>query len=164
LGTPCSQMTYFMYISTIFVSLCVVFIGIKCVVLVNLSTTIVMESCCFIVMGILEIKYSVNNSHFHYEMVNGCNNPTGVYAWFHHLLSSFWAKHIISSQLQWISDILGVQHMESCAFFLSTILFSSWEFNTYTLPRYMRTPSSLNLKYLNFYCNSPCCNAPLIFK
>jgi hypothetical protein len=40
-------------------------------------------------MGILEIKYSVNNSHFHYEMVNGCNNPTGVYAWFHHLLSSF---------------------------------------------------------------------------
>jgi hypothetical protein len=67
----------FHLIFAIFSTLCVVFTGIKCSSLVNLSTTTMMESCCFTVMGSVVIKSVVTASHFHYGMGNDYNRPVG---------------------------------------------------------------------------------------
>lgn len=62
-----------------FVALKVDFTSIKCVDFVSLSTTNIIESCCFLLLGSPMIKYREIISHFHSRMGRGYSNPTGCW-------------------------------------------------------------------------------------
>jgi hypothetical protein len=91
LAIPCNQAIYFRFISTMLDSLRVIFTGIKWVALVSLSTTTMIESCYFLVLGSLLIKSIVTTSHFHSGMGNGCSKLVGCLC----SILNFWhAKHL----------------------------------------------------------------------
>jgi hypothetical protein len=104
-------------------SLSVVFTGIKCVSLVNLSTTTMMESHWFTSLGslewamVVEIQLVVYAQPLPFDIIGIwiCNQPP---------ISSFLAKIVGFLQLQLVSDIMGAHHKENCAF-PSTLYFSS---------------------------------------
>jgi len=54
------------------------FVGIKWAALLSISTTTVIVSCCFIVLGILLIKYIVITSYSTQELVKVVASPLGV--------------------------------------------------------------------------------------
>ena len=62
-------------ISAMFIDLRVDLTSIKCVSLLILSTTTIMESFCFLVLGKPAIKSIFIVSHFHFRIGIGCNNP-----------------------------------------------------------------------------------------
>ena len=72
-GTPCNQNISFRNISAILATLCVDFTKMKCVDLLNLSTTTMIESCCFCVFGKPMMKSRDMISHFHWGIGRGYN-------------------------------------------------------------------------------------------
>jgi len=77
LGIPCSLNIYLIKISTICNILKVDWTRIKCVDLLNLSTTTIIESFYLFVSGSPVIKLSVMTSHFHSRIGNESSNPVG---------------------------------------------------------------------------------------
>jgi hypothetical protein len=77
LGTPFSFTTSLIKISAISMFLLVDHTGMKCAVLVSLSTTTMMKACCFTNLVNLVIKSIVITSHFHSGSGKDCNNPIG---------------------------------------------------------------------------------------
>jgi len=78
-GIPCILKICFMKISGMSISLWVDFIGMKCANLVSLSTTIIIESFCFLLLGSPVIKSTLITSRFHSRMGIGYNNATGCW-------------------------------------------------------------------------------------
>jgi hypothetical protein len=62
----CNLNTYFINIYAMSVALFMDLTQLKLSTLVNLSTTMIMESCCLKVLGRLVIKSTVINSHFYF--------------------------------------------------------------------------------------------------
>jgi hypothetical protein len=128
LVTPCNLETSFIYIYEILYALCVVFIRIKCVSLVNVSTMTMMKSCCFIILGNFVIKSIATTSHFHFLWEMVVANLLGVYALYspfgiidiwicnYPLHFSLSVESIGFLLFQLSSDISGVKHTTNYAF------------------------------------------------
>lgn len=74
-GTPCNLFTYLMKTYDTLLAENVDFTRMKCTTFVNLSTMIMMESCCFTIHRKPAMKSMEITSHFHSRIVISCSNP-----------------------------------------------------------------------------------------
>lgn len=74
LGIPCNLKTSYMNIYTMLMALKVDFIGIKCIALLILSTTTIIESHCILFFGKPMMKSMDIIPHFNSGMGKGYNN------------------------------------------------------------------------------------------
>ena len=80
-GIPYNLKIYFINISTMLMDLMVYLTSMKCVPLVNLSSTTIIESFCLLVLGKPMMKSMVITSHFHSRIGKGCKSTIGCWCW-----------------------------------------------------------------------------------
>lgn len=78
LGIPRNLKNYPMNIFAMLVVVCVDLKRIKCIALVNISTTTMIESICFAILSDLIIKSTVISSHFHSGVEKVATSMLGI--------------------------------------------------------------------------------------